>query len=345
VGVGILPKKLLEIKNLKTSFFTGRGEVRAVRGIDFEIEKGEAVGIVGESGSGKTATALSIMRLIDKPGRIIDGEILFNKKNLMDKSEKEMMDVRGGKIAMIFQDPSTSLNPVFTIGNQIIETVMKHKNLSKKEARERAAKALLEVGILHPYSRMSQYPHEFSGGMKQRAMIAMALCCEPDLIIADEATSSLDATVQAQILQLMNEIRKENEMSMLVITHDLGVIAELCSRVVVMYGGLIMESGKATDVLKKPMHPYTRGLLKSIPGLNTVSNNRLYAIEGSPPDMYNNSVGCPFAPRCPYAMKICKVEKPEYYETESGSKSMCWLLDKDAPSSVKGTFLKGAGND
>lgn len=336
-----MPKKLLEIKNLKTSFFTGQGEVRAVRGVDLEIEKGEAVGIVGESGSGKTATALSIMRLIDKPGRIIDGEIFFDKKNLMDKSEKEMMSVRGGKIAMIFQDPSTSLNPVFTIGNQIIETVMKHKNLSKKEAGERAAKALLEVGILHPYRRMSQYPHEFSGGMKQRAMIAMALCCEPDLIIADEATSSLDATVQAQILQLLNEIRKKSEMSMLVITHDLGVVADLCSKVAVMYGGLIMESGKAADVLKKPMHPYTRGLLKSIPGFNALSNNRLYAIEGSPPDMYNDSVGCPFAPRCPYAMKICKAEKPEYYETASGSKAMCWLLDEDAPFSVKRTFLEG----
>lgn len=340
-----MPKKLLEIKNLKTSFFTGLGEVRAVRGVYLEIEKGEAVGIVGESGSGKTATALSIMKLIDKPGRILDGEIFFNKENLMDKNEKEMMDVRGGKIAMIFQDPSASLNPVFTIGNQIIETLMKHKKLSPKEARERAAKALLEVGILHPYSRMSQYPHEFSGGMQQRVMIAMALCCEPDLIIADEATSSLDATVQAQILQLLKEIRKKTEMSMLVITHDLGVVAELCSRVAVMYGGLIMESGKATDVLKNPMHPYTRGLIKSIPGFNTLSNKRLYSIEGSPPDMYNDSLGCPFSPRCPHAMKICKAEKPGYYETESGSKAMCWLLDKDAPLSIKETFLKGAGND
>jgi oligopeptide transport system ATP-binding protein len=242
---------------------------------------------------------------------------------------------------MIFQDPSTSLNPVFTIGNQIIETVMKHKKLSKKEARERAAKALLEVGILNPYSRMSQYPHEFSGGMQQRAMMAMALCCQPDWIIADEATSSLDATVQAQILQLLNEIRKKSEMSMLVITHDLGVIVELCSKVVVMYGGLIMESGKVADVMKNPMHPYTRGLLKSIPGFNELSNNRLYAIEGSPPDMYNDSEGCPFAPRCSYAMKICKAEKPAYYETASGSKSMCWLLDQDAPFSVKRTFLEG----
>lgn len=337
-----MSEKLLSVKNLKTSFFTGRGEVRAIRGIDLDISRGEVVGILGESGSGKTATALSIMRLIEKPGRIIDGQITFNKSNLMDKSEKEMMEIRGGRIAMIFQDPSTSLNPVFTIGNQIMETLIRHKKMSREEAKERTGELLLEVGISNPRNNMHRYPHEFSGGMRQRVMIAMALCCQPDLIIADEPTSSLDPTIQAQIIRLMDEIRKKSKMSMIVISHDMGLVSKLCDRTVVMYGGLIMESGTTSELFKKPMHPYTRGLLKSVPGFNRQRSDILYAIEGSPPDMYNRFKGCPFAPRCPYAVKLCKIEKPEYYKAENGSKAMCWLLDKDAPDKLKKAYLGGA---
>jgi oligopeptide transport system ATP-binding protein len=336
-----MPEKLLRVKNLKTSFFTHYGEVRAVRDVSFVLEKGESLGIVGESGSGKTATALSIMKLIESPGRIIDSEILYKGENLIDKSEKEMMSVRGGEIAMIFQDPTTSLNPVYTIGNQIIETIMKHKRTTKKTARKMAAEMLSTVGIHSPLSRMDQYPHEFSVGMRQRVMIAMALSCGPDLLIADEPTSALDVTIQAQILELLDEIREDTGTSILLITHDLGVVAEACSKVMVMYGGLIMESGRTRDVFEKPMHPYTRGLLESVPRMEADKNARLKAIEGSPIDLSNPGKGCPFCPRCPHAMKICKIEKPEYKEMGSGHKSMCWLLNEDAPDYAVKNFFEG----
>jgi oligopeptide transport system ATP-binding protein len=324
-----LSDKLLELKNVKTSFYTHLGEVQAVRGVSYHLEKGEALGIVGESGSGKSVTSMSVMRLLQHPGKVKAGEILFKGENLLEKNKSEMMSIRGNEIAMIFQDPMTSLNPVYTVGDQISEAIRIHQKVSKKEARKKAIEMLELVGIPSPNDRIDNYPHEFSGGMRQRAMIAIALSCKPDLLIADEPTTALDVTIQAQILKLMKDLKEKINTSIILITHDLGVVADVCSRVIVMYGGLIMEEGTTEEIFYRPKHPYTMGLLKSIPKL--VEEERLVPIDGTPPDLLNPPVGCPFAARCDYAMNICIEEKPDYYSSSPGHRSMCWLLDKDAP--------------
>ena len=323
---------LLELKELRTSFFTHVGEVKAIRGVSFHLDKGEALGIVGESGSGKSVTSMSIMRLLQNPGKIIGGDIIFNGENLMDKSDKEMQKIRGNDIAMIFQDPMTSLNPVYTVGNQIIEAIVKHQKISKADARKKAIEMLDIVGIPSPEKRIDQYPHEFSGGMRQRAMIAMALSCEPKLLIADEPTTALDVTIQAQILELMKDLKNKLDTSIILITHDLGVVADVCARIIVMYGGIILEEGRSEDIFYNPKHPYTLGLLKSIPKLaDKEDKERLIPIPGSPPDLLKPPKGCPFAARCEYAMKICIDKMPEYTYVKEDHRSMCWLLHPDAP--------------
>ncbi|MPM37983.1 Oligopeptide transport ATP-binding protein OppD [bioreactor metagenome] len=337
-----MSEKLLEVKNLRTSFFTHLGEVKAIRGISFDVEKGESLGIVGESGSGKSVTSLSIMRLLLYPGKIVGGEIMFNGKDIVKKSKKEMMGIRGNEIAMIFQDPMTSLNPVYTIGDQIAEAIMKHQKLSRKDAHEKALEMLKLVNIPDPEKRIKNFPHEFSGGMRQRAMIAIALSCQPQLLIADEPTTALDVTIQAQILDLMKSLNAKLDTSTMLITHDLGVVADVCSRVVVMYGGLIMEKGSIRDIYYEPRHPYTMGLLKSIPKVASDEKQRLIPIPGTPPDLLNPPTGCPFYARCEYAMRICNTQQPPYFKSEDGKhESMCWLLHPDAPINEKYELLKG----
>jgi len=327
----MMSKNILEVKDLKTSFYTHLGEVQAVRGVSFNVGKGQILGIVGESGSGKSVTSLSVMRLLQFPGKIKSGEILFQGEDLAKKPEKEMLGVRGDKIAMIFQDPMTSLNPVYSIGNQIMEGLKLHRGLNKSEAKQEAIKMLDMVGIPAPEERIDNYPHEFSGGMRQRAMIAIALACEPDLLIADEPTTALDVTIQAQILELLRDLKDKVETSIILITHDLGVVADLCSRVVVMYGGLVMEEGEIDDIFYQPRHPYTMGLLKSIPRLDIDEDEKLVPIPGSPPDLLKPPAGCPFYSRCPYTMKICLDQFPEYTYEQNGHRSACWLNHPDAP--------------
>ncbi|MDF2814602.1 MAG: transporter ATP-binding protein [Paenibacillus sp.] len=321
-----MAQQLLDVRDLKTSFFTRAGEVQAVRGVSFQIAKGEVVGIVGESGSGKSITAKSILSLIPRPGKIIEGTVTFEGQDLLKLSEKQMRKVRGNQIAMIFQDPMTSLNPVRTIGGQLIEVMMRHRHLSKREAAARAVELLTLVGISSPAERMNQYPHEFSGGMRQRAMIAMALSCEPELLIADEPTTALDVTIQAQILDLMKDLQRKTDTAIMLITHDLGVVAQICTRVVVMYGGLVMEEGPVDEIFYKPQHPYTIGLLRSVPRIQKGVRERLVPIEGTPPDLLHPPPGCPFAGRCPHTMDICS-ERPPYYDAGSEHRSLCWLLD------------------
>ncbi|SHI88048.1 oligopeptide transport system ATP-binding protein [Geosporobacter subterraneus DSM 17957] len=324
-------EKLLEVKNLRTSFFTHVGEVKAIGGVSFALDKGEAIGIVGESGSGKSVTSLSIMRLLQYPGKIVEGELIFKGQDLVKKSDKEMQAIRGNEIAMIFQDPMTSLNPVYTVGDQIIEAIRRHQGLNKAEAKKKAIEMLRLVGIPSPEKRVDNYPHEFSGGMRQRAMIAIALSCEPSLLIADEPTTALDVTIQAQILELMKDLKEKINTSIMLITHDLGVVADVCSRIIVMYGGLIMEEGKTEDIFYNPKHPYTMGLLKSIPRLDLGGKKRLVPIEGSPPDLLKPPKGCPFAARCPYAMRVCIEQRPEYTFVDEKHRAACWLLHEDAP--------------
>ncbi|WXR62228.1 ABC transporter ATP-binding protein [Peptostreptococcaceae bacterium AGR-M142] len=324
--------KILEVDNLRTSFFTHVGEVKAIRGVSFHLDKGETLGIVGESGSGKSVTSMSVMRLLQSPGKIVDGEIFFNGENLIKKDEKEMQKIRGNDISMIFQDPMTSLNPVYTIGNQIMEAIIKHQKLDKAKAKEKAIEMLKIVGIPSPEKRIDQYPHEFSGGMRQRAMIAMALSCEPQLLIADEPTTALDVTIQAQILELMKDLKDRLQTSIILITHDLGVVADVCSRIIVMYGGIILEEGTSEEIFYNPKHPYTLGLLKSVPKLtDKKKKERLIPIPGSPPDLLKPPIGCPFAARCEYAMKICTQKMPKYTQISKTQRSLCWLLHEDAP--------------
>jgi len=331
-------KKLLEVKNLSTSFYTHLGEVQAVRNISFSLNEGDVLGIVGESGSGKSVTALSIMRLVGIPGKIKAGQIIYQGNDLSMNSKKEMENLRGNEIAMIFQDPMTSLNPVFRIKNQMVEVIRKHSKLNYSEALIRAKDLLKQVGIPDPEAQIHDYPHQFSGGMRQRALIATAISCKPKLLIADEPTTALDVTIQAQILELLRELQSETGMSILLITHDLGVIAEICTHVIVMYGGKIMEKGTVQDIYYNPQHPYTKGLHKSIPK-TTNEKTRLFPIEGSPPDLLKPPKGCPFSPRCTHEMEVCLVEtSPEFIITETHS-SACWLHDKEAPSLA--SFLKG----
>lgn len=322
-------ESLLQVKNLKVSFFNRSGEVKAIRGVSFHVEKGEILGVVGESGSGKSVTSLSIMRLLKGTGKITEGEIIFKGENLLDKSEKEMMKIRGNDIAMIFQDPMTSLNPVFTVGNQISDVIRRHQGLSKINARKKAIEMLDMVGIPSPEERFNNYPHEFSGGMRQRALIAMALSCKPDLLIADEPTTALDVTIQAQILDLLMELKEKLNTSVILITHDLGVVANTCSRVIVMYSGLVMEEGSIEDIFHNPLHPYTKGLLQSLPKAKGEKKQRLIPIKGNPPDLTVEIEGCPFAERCPNViMDICFRKQPRYYYKGENHRAMCWLLDE-----------------
>lgn len=324
-----MSEKLLEIKDEKLSFFTPAGEVKALNGVSFSMNEGEVLGIVGESGSGKSVTAYSIMGLTAYPGKLIGGTIYFNGHQIEKMSEKEMRKIRGNEVSIIFQDPMTSLNPVYTIGNQITEVIRLHTGKSKKEAYDRAKELLELVGINEPAKRLKQYPHELSGGMRQRVMIAIALACEPKLLIADEPTTALDVTIQAQILELMQELRQKLGMSIIMITHDLGVVASMCERIAVMYAGHIVEYGTADEIFYEPKHEYTKGLIKSIPKLNVQETERLIPIEGQPVDLLNPPAGCPFAPRCANCMKICLREMPPKTELSDTHYSHCWLLQKE----------------
>ncbi len=325
-----MARKLLSVRNLKTSFFTHVGEVKAVRGISFDVNEGEVLGIVGESGSGKSVTSLSIMGLLQYPGRVVDGEILLNGEDILTYSKNQMRRVRGKEIAMIFQDPMTSLNPVYTIGNQIMEMILEHEKMSRREARARAIEMLKLVGIPAAEKRIDSYPHEFSGGMRQRVMIALALSCNPKLLIADEPTTALDVTIQAQILNLIKKLNRQFGMTTMLITHDLGVVATVCDKVAVMYGGLIMEYGTVDEIFYHPRHPYTMGLLGSIPHVDGGEKRRLIPIDGTPPDLINPPKGCPFSTRCKYCMNVCTQEQPPYF-AEDKHRTMCWLLDGEAP--------------
>jgi oligopeptide transport system ATP-binding protein len=324
-----LSEKLLEIKDEKLSFFTPAGEVKALNGVSFSMNEGEVLGIVGESGSGKSVTAYSIMGLTAYPGKLIGGTIYFNGHQIEKMSEKEMRKIRGNEVSIIFQDPMTSLNPVYTIGNQITEVIRLHTGKSKKEAYDRAKELLELVGINEPTKRLKQYPHELSGGMRQRVMIAIALACEPKLLIADEPTTALDVTIQAQILELMQELRQKLGMSIIMITHDLGVVASMCERIAVMYAGHIVEYGTADEIFYEPKHEYTKGLINSIPKLSAQEIERLVPIEGQPVDLLNPPAGCPFAPRCANCMKICLREMPPKTELSDTHYSHCWLLQKE----------------
>ncbi|HBI92852.1 MAG TPA: peptide ABC transporter ATP-binding protein [Terrisporobacter glycolicus] len=297
---------ILEVKNLKTSFFTPKGEVEALRDVSFNIGRKEIVGLVGESGSGKSITSKSIMGLISHPGKVVGGEILFDGKDLVKVDEKEMRKIRGNEISMIFQDPMTALNPLIKVGKQISEVLMRHEKLRKKEAREKAIDLLAMVGIPSPEVRIDNYPHEFSGGMRQRVCIAMAMSSSPRLLIADEPTTALDVTIQAQILRLIKNLNKENENSTILITHDLGVVYNTCDKVIVMYGGQIMETGTVNEIFKNAKHPYTKGLLKSIPKGKTSEKERLVPIQGTPPNLFNMPRGCPFYDRCDEKKEACK---------------------------------------
>lgn len=330
---------IIEINNLKTSFYTHVGEVQAVRGISFKMKKGDVMGIVGESGSGKSVTALSVMKLIDSPGKIKEGSIFFDGKDITNYSENQMSNIRGNDIAMIFQDPMTSLNPVFKIKDQMVEVIERHQKLGKHKATERALEMLRLVGIPEPERRINSYPHEFSGGMRQRAMIATALSCSPKLLIADEPTTALDVTIQAQILDIMRDISVKTGTSIILITHDLGVIAETCNDLIVMYGGMPMEMGSVEDIFANPQHPYTQGLLKSVPRMDREQKERLKPIAGSPPDLLKPPAGCPFSTRCPHVMQICKEQPAPMFKVGEDHTSACWLLHEDAPA-VEG-FGKG----
>jgi len=316
---------LIDIEDLRVSFFTPGGEVQAVRGISWFLNEGEALGIVGESGSGKSVSVYAIMRLLQHPGRIVGGNIRFNGTDILSLSEDDMRKIRGNDIAMIFQDPMTSLNPVYTVGDQIEEPLRLHRNMKGKRARQRAEELLAMVGIPSPARRLKQYPFEFSGGMRQRAMIAMALACEPKLLIADEPTTALDVTIQAQILEIMKDLKERRCMSIVLITHDLGIVSDICDKIIIMYSGEIMEYGPIESLYKSPSHPYTNGLINSLPKIDEVEGAQLTPIEGTPVDLMHPPAGCPFAPRCDKCMKVCLTEKPPYFEMEPNHFSACWL--------------------
>ena len=323
--------RLLEVKNLKTSFRTHIGDVQAVRGVSLYLDKGEALGIVGESGCGKSVTMMSLMRLLADNAVIESDNIMFDGQDITNPTEKEMQKIRGNEMAMIFQDPMTSLNPLFTVGQQLTEHLIKHKKVSKKEANDLAIKMLDMVGIPSPEKRLKQYPHEFSGGMRQRVMIAMSLICEPKLIIADEPTTALDVTIQAQILDLMKGLKEKVNSTIILITHDLGVVADLCTRINVMYGGLVVEEGSDEDIFYNGKHPYTWGLLNSVPNPKSEIKEKLTPIEGQPPDLLKPPVGCPFAARCKYTMKVCIEKQPPLFEISEGHRAACWLCHENAP--------------
>ena len=322
---------LLSVTDLRTSFFTSRGEVQAVRGVSFELRPGEILGIVGESGSGKSITCMSLLGLLKSNGKVVAGSALFEGKDLLKLDDSELRKLRGDEIGMIFQDPMTSLNPTLAVGEQVIETILRHRRISRAAARKRAIELFELVRIPSAEKRLRSYPHEFSGGMRQRVMIAIALSCDPKLLIADEPTTALDVTIQRQILALLKELQSRLGMAVILITHDLGVIAETSDRVLVMYGGMVMEQAPVRRIFAWPSHPYTRGLLASIPDLRTGTHQRLTPIPGSPPDMRRPPDGCPFAPRCPHAMAQCVAALPPIYEVEASHGSRCWLHHAAAP--------------
>ncbi|MDU1846175.1 MAG: ABC transporter ATP-binding protein [Niallia nealsonii] len=323
---------LLDVKDLKTHFFTERGKVTAIDGVSFQINKGEIVGVVGESGCGKSVTSQSVLRLFDEKHLVkYEGEILFEgETDLLKLSKKKMQMIRGNDISMIFQDPLSSLNPVLTIGFQIVEAIMLHQDVTKKEAYERAIEMLKLTGIPSPEKRINDYPHNLSGGMRQRVMIAMTLACQPKLLIADEPTTALDVTIQAQILDLISELNQKLEMGVMFITHDLGVVAELCHRVVVMYLGQIVEEASVESLFESPLHPYTKGLIKSIPQMEGDRSQKLHVIEGTVPSLDSIPIGCRFAPRCPFADSVCLEKAPDLTETSSNQKVRCWHFEKIA---------------
>ena len=329
---------LVDIQNERLSFFTPVGEVKALNDVSIRLKEGEVLGIVGESGSGKSVTAYSLMGLTAHPGKLVSGSLYFNGHQIETMSEKEMRKIRGNEISIIFQDPMTSLNPVYTIGNQIMEAILLHTDKKKAQARERAKELLELVGINEPEKRLKQYPHELSGGMRQRVMIAIALACEPKLLIADEPTTALDVTIQAQILELMMELKDKLGMAIIMITHDLGVVASMCERIAVMYAGKIVEYGTAEDIFYRPRHQYTKGLIRSIPRLDTKEHERLVPIEGTPIDLLNPPKGCPCAPRCDECMKICLREMPPVTELGEIHYTQCWLNQKEE-------MEKGAANE
>ncbi len=320
---------LVDVKNERLSFFTPAGEVKALNDVSIRLKEGEVLGIVGESGSGKSVTAYSLMGLTAHPGKLLGGELHFNGHQVEKMTEKEIRKFRGNEISIIFQDPMTSLNPVYTIGNQITEVVRLHTDKTKQQAKERARELLELVGINEPEKRLKQYPHELSGGMRQRVMIAIALACEPKLLIADEPTTALDVTIQAQILELMMELKDKLGMAIIMITHDLGVVASMCERIAVMYAGRIIEYGTTDDIFYHPKHEYTKGLIRSIPRLDTKEHERLIPIEGTPVDMLNPPAGCPFAPRCNAAMQICLREMPPVTTFGDVHYTQCWLNQKE----------------
>ena len=326
---------IFQIRGLKTQFFTSKGIVPAVDGVDITVKKGEAVGLVGESGCGKSMTAMSVMQLLKYPGRVVEGEILLDGEDLLKKTKREMDDIRGNRVSMIFQEPMTSLNPVYTIGAQVSEAILTHeKNVSKEEAKRRAIDIFRKVGIPEPEKRYSVFPHQLSGGLRQRVMIGMAMVCNPQLMIADEPTTALDVTIEAQILYLMNQLQKEQGTAIVMITHNLGVVAESCDYVYVMYAGKIMEEAPVRELFKNPMHPYTYGLMNSIPKM-TESKEHLYTIRGLVPNLLHLPQGCRFCPRCDKAMKICTMYQTDMYETGDGHKVRCFLYNKEVMNSGK----------
>lgn len=331
--------KLLQVQNLRTTFHIDAGQVQAVRGISFHVNKGESIGIVGESGSGKSVSMLSLLKLLPDNAKLEADSIQFDGTELAETNQKAMRKMLGNDIGMIFQDPMTSLNPLFTIGEQIMEPLRIHQKISKEEARKQAVDILKLVEIPSPESRLKQYPHEFSGGMRQRAMIAIAISCNPKLLIADEPTTALDVTIQAQILDLMRDLKNKLNTSIVMITHDLGVIANMCSRIIVMYGGTIVEQGTTREIFYEPRHPYTWGLLRSIPKVSTGEKTKLISIPGSPPDLLKPPLGCAFTARCPHAMKICEKRAPLPISLSETHQAACWLMHPKAHAQVKEVMI------
>lgn len=323
---------LLDVKQLQVSFCTKYGRVQAVRDISFQVAEGEVVAIVGESGCGKSATAQTILGLLPKQHAEIKGSIVFEQEDLLALPDKQMRKVRGSKIGMIFQDPMTSLNPTMTVGEQVAETFLVHLGLSEQAAKEKAIELLQLVGIPDPRDRAKQYPHQFSGGMRQRVLVAMALAMQPNLLIADEPTTALDVTVQSQILELLKTLQKNTSMAILLITHDLGVVANMAHRVIVMYAGKIVESGTVSEIFTNPQHPYTWGLLESLPRMNARKGEKLKSIVGTPADLLNPPSGCAFAARCPYTMEVCQTTEPPAYTLTANHRASCWLKDERAPT-------------